>query len=179
LRDPAPLCSQDREELEYLVNRLSFHQTTQPDYPEKDLHLPVLCKVGPQSVYERTVVARLRSTSCTKCGSVVYMAVGNRKRITTATPVTLNFEATDDEKLQTTLPQQRQCVNVVEVPASCPSNNNCKPIPANPPSTHGAHADRVRDDDTPSALVLHHSPCHARQAALKRQRLNPQVTRPH
>ena len=41
---------------------------------------------------------------------------------------------------------------------------------------YGAHADPECSDGTPNALVLLHCPCPDRQTALKRQRLNPQVT---
>ena len=84
-------------------------------------------------------------------------------------------ETTDDEELRTTLPQQRQSTSplVAVVQAPRPPNNHSEPIPANPLNTHGEHAEPIRDDGMPRALVLHHrgtAPCHARRETPKRQR---------
>ena len=77
---------------------------------------------------------------------------------------TRDSEATDDEKLLTTIPKQRQGIspNATVVPASHP-NNNCNPILASQLRTLGGNAEPARDNDTAHSLELHHRPCHARQ----------------
>jgi hypothetical protein len=98
---------------------------------------------------------------------------------------TSDSENTDHEELMTTVPRwrQRTSPNVGVVQTPNPSNNNSGPIPANPLSTPGKHAEPARAD-TSLAPVLNHllhlqwSPtCSARQEAPKRQRLNPAL--PH
>ena len=56
---------------------------------------------------------------------------------------TSDFEATDDEELRTTLHKQRQRIfsRVAVVPASRPSNNNSKPIPAN--TARSVHTEKL------------------------------------